>query len=341
LEPNEEYIDLIISRYLAGEASPEEAMFLDDWIATSDENRDYFVSFRWVHSHVKGSASQNTVNVDRAWRKVQQQITPQIITPRRTKEDKRLIPWMQIAAGILVLIGFTTALYWILTSRANNQVQVVALVAKDSTQQYNMADSSQVVVRKGSTITYPSDYGRKKREVTLSGEAFFNVKHDVQKPFTVKADETFVKDVGTSFNVKANPQSKTVEVFVETGEVYFYTMNAAGITLKPGETGIYYKITRKFVRKEAIDINKLDLKRRSFDFQNTRLADAIEMLNRVYDQKIEIPEAAIANCRITVSFRNESLEMVVSVIAETLGVNYTSTLQGFKIYGNHCGSDSQ
>jgi transmembrane sensor len=63
----------------------------------------------------------------------------------------------------------------------------------------------------------------KDRKVKLSGEAFFSVKHEEEKPFVIEAEDVLVRDIGTEFNLKAYPDKDTIEIIVTQGEVQFYT----------------------------------------------------------------------------------------------------------------------
>ncbi len=155
----------------------------------------------------------------------------------------------------------------------------------------------------------------------LKGEGFFDVKHQEEKPFVIETDEALVRDIGTSFNVKSYPDKDTIEVVVKTGIVQFYTLNDPGLMINEGETGIYSKRAKTFTKLAKADTNVLAYKTRIFSFHATDLQSVIGQINEVYDSHIVLANAEIANCQLTATFRNEELETVVEVIAETLALS--------------------
>ena len=88
-----------------------------------------------------------------------------------------------------------------------------------------LSDGSVVALNKNSTLSYPKSFDTKLRQVTLKGEAFFEVKRNFEQAFIISAGESFVKVLGTSFNVKAYADSANVEVTVVSGLVQLYTLN--------------------------------------------------------------------------------------------------------------------
>ena len=99
----------------------------------------------------------------------------------------------------------------------------VVVLSKTETVADTLPDGSDVVLNKQTQLAYKFDQKKKVHTVKLKGEAYFNIQHDSTKTFIVDIDGVMIKDIGTSFNVKAYPESNTVEVVVESGEVMFYT----------------------------------------------------------------------------------------------------------------------
>jgi len=99
-----------------------------------------------------------------------------------------------------------------------------------------LADGTEVKLNGNSKITYPHQFKGKERLVQLSGEAFFKVKHDSQRPFVVDAGGVLTKDLGTSFNIKAYPQQVCKVTLVE-GKVAIIAKQGEKkpIVLEPGQ----------------------------------------------------------------------------------------------------------
>src|SRR5690606_36556914 len=105
----------------------------------------------------------------------------------------------------------------------------------------HLSDGTLITLNENSSIVYQEEFTSNERHVALTGEAFFEVARDEEKPFIVDLpSETYVKVLGTSFNIKAFDGDSLVTVFVKTGRVEFGS-EANNIILTPGEKGVYNK----------------------------------------------------------------------------------------------------
>ncbi|MDJ1467744.1 FecR family protein [Xanthocytophaga flava] len=102
-----------------------------------------------------------------------------------------------------------------------NQIDVQTYQSTDSVKEIRLPDGSQIWLNKYSTISYKPDFGKSDRRVTLSGEGFFVIEKDKTKPFIIQAGGTETKVLGTSFDLKAYTNDKTIELTVVTGKVEF------------------------------------------------------------------------------------------------------------------------
>jgi len=220
--------------------------------------------------------------------------------------------------------------------KTDTTLNPIAFASVDSSINQKLPDNTQVYLNKKSKLTYNPDYGKKSREVTLVGEAYFNATHSTDKPLTVKAENTFIKDIGTAFNIKAYPDEDIIEVYVESGKVIFYSPADSGLTLVKGDVGVYNKKSNSFSKKRIVDANILSYKTKSFTFINAKLSDVIRQLNSVYAPQISLKNKELGNCTITVTFENENIDTIVSIITETLNLKSTKTNSGFTIDGEEC-----
>ncbi|NJO68260.1 MAG: hypothetical protein HC830_02385 [Bacteroidetes bacterium] len=315
MKDNSSHIDNLIARYLAGEASQEEIKELLHWMDTSPENEKYFEGIKFVHDKAIASHRIEKVNIDNAWQK----LSSQMLSMGEGKSDKVFRmpvyrkPWFRIAAAVLLIAGITSLMYLIVKNPAAEQVMLTA-ASNDTIITRSLSPELEVTLNRNSQVTYKRS--RDKKEIELKGEAFIEVHHSTDTPLIVKAGEVLIRDIGTSFNVKAYGDSSFVEVFVKTGEVAVYTESIPGLTLKAGETGIYDKLNKIFYRPDAADINSIAYKSKLFVFYKTSLAKALSALNSVYSQKFELANPDLAKCTITVTFDQESPEAIADIIAE-------------------------
>lgn len=332
------HIDQLITRFLSGEASNRERLLLENWLTESDANRKYFDQIKFIYDKASSVYPEIDFNVDKAWGDVKGKMK---FTPRvDIKTQKSQWDWLRVAASLAAIIGLSAIIYLSvhektsITSTAN--VSAVTIASKDSSINQKLPDNTQVYLNKKSKLSYKPDYGKKNREVQLVGEAYFNATHSADKPLTVKAENTFIKDIGTAFNIKAYPNEDLIEVYVEAGKVIFYSQSDSGLTLVKGDVGVFNKKTSTFSKKRNVEANILSYKTKSFTFINARLQDVIRQLNSVYAPQISLKNKEIEDCTITVTFDDESIENVVNIIAETLDLKLSKTSEGFMFDGVKC-----
>lgn len=308
-------IELIIARHLEGEATPAEQELLQAWLCESEGNRAYF-------SAIVGAPKPN---VEKAWEKFSQHISNSKLENPNFKFER--VQWWQqfssvalrYAAAVTLLIGLSV-FAWIRFD-ATSRVQVVAENNQKKAQEHTLQDSTSVHLSKGSTIAYIGKYGKHKREVQLEGEAFFEISATGKGQFLVHAEETLIKDIGTSFNVQAYPNSDSVIVFVQNGEVQFYAKDNDGILVQAGETGIYNKRTKTFTLLKTGENNVTIAPTKLFVFKDKPLSEAVTLINEVYNVHISLGDSISAKQTISVTFDNESIEEIVEVIGETMHLN--------------------
>jgi transmembrane sensor len=334
VEHTSNHIDELIGKHLAGETTAEEKVIVHSWISSSDENRRYFDHFKLIFENAVRVKSIPHFDTDEAWKRMRSKLGSEKDEKIVSIRPSSLNYFYRIAASILIvaLVGYFT--YDWMSGDTISPVEVVSdkTIATDT-----LPDGSGVFLNKETKLAYAFDKKSKQHKVKLKGEAYFNINHNDDKTFIVEAGEAFIKDIGTSFNVKAYPELNTIEVVVEEGEVMFYTETNTGISLRAGGKGIYHKSTKTFTVEDA-EPNVTAYKTRFFIFSDSELSAVVDELNSVYDQKIVI-SPALKNCRLTVSFNNEELTEITSVIAETLGltrreVNGEIVLEGTGCYGN-------
>jgi ferric-dicitrate binding protein FerR (iron transport regulator) len=138
---------------------------------------------------------------------------------------KALRPILPIALAAMVILPL---LIWLLAPMSRNEPPVTQLtdqvmevaVRNGEKQHLVLPDGSQVWLNAGSTLQYYAEtFSGPRREVTLSGEAYFDIAHDEQRPFLVKSGHLQIRVLGTAFNVKAYPGEKEIETSLIRGAV--------------------------------------------------------------------------------------------------------------------------
>jgi transmembrane sensor len=334
LDNNIEHIDILIAKVALGEATAAEVAELTAWENLSDDNRLYVAQGKKVFDAI----ATVPVDADAAWNKLKQRMDSGE-EPEADEEDedepaivpldpkRRFIYYYLVAASVVTILALTFVLRYLGGPGANVEF---AMQAQGKPVEDTLPDGTIVLLNKNAQLAYVDNKKTGLREVKLSGEAFFNVVHNDEKPFVINVNDVFVKDVGTAFNVKEDKESNSLSVVVESGVVDFYTAANKGITLTQGQRAVYSYSTKTFTKTDvSVSPNEMAYKTRVFDFNNAPLANVIKQLNDVYGSQIVLESPALGNCPINVDFNNENLDTIVDIIAQTL--NLTIKREGGKI----------
>ncbi len=291
-------MDALIGKFLTGEAGPEEAMFLEDWIAESNENKTYFEQSAKAFGLV-----EKVVSTDKAWTNVQSQLTQ---APIR----KLSIGWISAVAAILIL-SFGAVFYLLNSNEQNN-----LFTAGKEKKNIELNDGTDIQLAAHSSLELSAGYGKKDRSLTLKGSGYFSVKHSKKLPFIIDAGPIHIKDLGTKFDVKTTED--TIYVRVDEGIVVIYDNKGMKLTLHANESA-HYVISNGDLKMDVV-IENLKTKYKTILLDNLRLEDVVDLLNKTYQVNIRIDNPALKNCRITTEFLNEDLDTVLTVISQTLEV---------------------
>ena len=175
--------------------------------------------------------------------------------------------------------------------------------------EYNLklADGTSVWMFADSEIRFPTCFRGNKREVYLSGEAYFEVHHDPSRPFYVKTTSLDVKVLGTSFNVKAYDDMDAVETSLVEGVI-----SVKDNVLRPNMQAVFDKNTGNFSYRKINGDNYRLRKERIFVFENQRLDDILQEMARWYDFDIFYQNPDMAGKQF--GFKLEKYEHVDSLL---------------------------
>ena len=207
-----------------------------------------------------------------------------------------------------------------------------------------LPDGSSVVLYKNSQVSYASAFSGPRREVYLSGEAFFEVTKDPAKPFFVYANGLVTKVLGTSFTVKAHQQAEQVIVVVRTGKVAVFaqadtTANAirtnlelTGLVLTPNQQATFERTNAHLSRTET----DVPAGQPSFEFRATPAADVFAALEKAYGVTIHFDRDVMAHCSLSATLGDEPLQQKLQWICTILEATYQLNDQHISITGKPC-----
>ncbi|HEX6815951.1 MAG TPA: FecR domain-containing protein [Gemmatimonadaceae bacterium] len=176
-----------------------------------------------------------------------------------------------------------------------------------------LGDGTQIIVAAQSTLRYPAAQAGAIRDVDVSGEAYFEVAHDDQRPFVVHANGATISDLGTAFDVRAYPSDGRVRIVVAQGRVAVRAARDARIV----DRGLL----AQWDSSGAVTMRPVDPQRfvawttGTLVFDATPLADVAIDLTRWYGTAVIIGDSSLAHRDFTGSFDRESLDDILAIIA--------------------------
>lgn len=272
---------------------------------------------------LKNMSSEKKINVDKAWNNVHSRLNENEL--KSNNDHARIIfmrtPFLRVAALALILLSLgTSAVYLNINGTFSKKITLTT-----GNDQKNLLialpDGSKISLNRNTEFSYRANFGKHKREVRLTGEAFFEIAADVSKPFVIDAGNARVKVVGTSFNVITKNSESAVEVFVKTGKVLL-TDNTGSqtIILDPGFVGkIDSKISGKTINK---DPNYMSWNTGLLVYNGQKLDIVFSDLKRVYNMDIVADDPGILENPWRAPIDNQPQDTIIRLICASFNLSY-------------------
>lgn len=270
--------------------------------------------------------------------------------------------WLSIAASIFLLLGigfWYTQFYPQKSSAkgvyeklvADNPTELVEVTNEnEKTLPIQLIDGSLVLLKKGSRVSYSKKFVGNTREIFLSGEAFFEVIKNPEKPFLVFANGLVTKVLGTSFTVKAYDKDEEVTVEVKSGKVSVFAQSDAnskekatnreleGVVLMPNQKIVYAKEKVRMAKslvEMPIIIEEKKLKT-VFEFEDVPVSEILHNLEKAYSIDIVFDEELLSNCPLTASLTELQLFDKLNIICKGVEAHYEILDGQIVIYSKGC-----
>lgn len=205
-----------------------------------------------------------------------------------------------------------------------------------------LSDGSVVLLKRGSRLEYPKTFVGSKREVRLTGEAFFDVAKDTERPFIIHAENFTTRVLGTSFNIKAYGNDESQEVAVITGKVVVTVSGSSAdkkkqLVLMPNQKAIYSKKDNSLVGSGIDEIGIYsDLVKRKLVFDEVSVRQILKVLDVTYGVHISLENQSIEDCVITADLSNETLDVAIAIISRAINATYTIDGNDIMLRGGSC-----
>ena len=185
-----------------------------------------------------------------------------------------------------------------------------------------LSDGTTVYLNAESNLVFPEAFPGESREVTLEGEAYFEVTKSESKPFIVKTNEYDIKVYGTAFNVSAYESDNFTHTTLVEGSVGL-TYNKDEIKLEPGEQANLNKTTHEISKKEVDTYVYIAWKDGKFVFANESLENILKRLSRWYNTEAYYEKEKLKNYHFSGTLnRYDNIDEILNMIALTTNIKF-------------------
>jgi transmembrane sensor len=321
----------LLAKKLSGNATADELRDLDNWRKEQVDNEDFARNAEelWQMSD-KYSDHPFVTDKKAAWQAIESKLDTQ-------GKVVQMRPWrrvLQIAAMSVFVIGA----YWLWNNSANNTAaEFMAFhTYENENKEIELPDGSKIWLNENSSVRYAADF--QKRNVTLKGEAFFEVARMEDSPFKISSGGATTRVLGTSFNIRAYPKEAQVELTVKTGKVAFSDKNKEETKiLIAGEAANYVKAAKKIVESPVLETNALAWQTKKLAFISTPFSQVEKDLERYYGVEIEVKNSALSNCRFEGGIFNKAeLSEILELLQITMEWEVSQEGAKYIIEGEGC-----
>lgn len=281
--------------------STERQVELEEWLARSPAHRVAYL------------------RIEATWRRTERLAAlrePMRKTPSAASGKR--IAWRHLAAafGLVLLAGIAAEDYF-----SHPRGQLIE-TPRGGQERLLLADGSQVELNTDTAIRVNLS-GQTRAVELVRGEAFFQVKHDAERPFVVTAGSHKVTDLGTKFLMRMAPRS--LHVMLMEGKAQLENSdndNEKSVVLSPGDVAVATAETTRVTRKPIHDLSEsLAWQHGAIIFRNERLADAIAEFNRYGGRQLVVTDDRIANLKINGTFQTSGAEDFAGITREIFGLH--------------------
>lgn len=312
--------DILIIKVLAGEASESDRTQLDAWRKSHTAHEDKFLQSQKIWD--QSNRTDLDIDTDAAWLTVKGKLAP-------AQKTNPFGLYLKIAAAVLLIstvswYGFLYNPMLTVQTAANEQKEVL------------LPDGSVVWLNANSQLSYTKKFKGDTRDLSLTGEAFFEVVKNPEQPFVITSDQAITEVLGTSFNLKVPKGSIRATLNVVTGKVRFTSMdNTSEVVVVAGEKAEIDEVGNA-TRTGPANENELSWKSGKLTFNDAKLKEVFEVLEDYFKIKIAVENPDILNCHFTGTFDKPKTDQVFDIISKALQFSYTRKGKAVTISGKGC-----
>ena len=316
----EEYLQILVIKYIEGTASPAERKELLQWYRNKTDKE-----LLWPYENRRQEKQAKAHMLQNLQRQAGMYIPP-----------KRIIPlFYKVAAAAILLIGCLFVYYRLKVNPTVNDLAFINTNAGEH-KQIKLADGSVVWLGAKSSMRYPLAFNGPTREITFEGEAFFEIAKDKKHPFIVHTGVTSTRVLGTSFNITALKNKPGVVVSLITGKVAF-TDGKTQLQLLPGHQVVYNKLNSTAQLEDIPNMaDVINRHKGDYEYKNVSVATIAEDINLNFNTNIQVAES-VKNCLFYGRLKpGETPEDFLKKLAIVVNATVVKAWNGYLIKGGGC-----
>ena len=297
-------IEELLPRYCDGNVTTEERYLVEEWIAESEEHQKIVRQMYLINLSADTLSVMNRVQPEKALQKVNRRILQ--------SEAKLWLHRIERVAAILFLP--LLGLYWFFPYTTEKEVRWLTVKTNPGmTTQLTLPDGSHVSLNSESSISYPEVFTDQTRNVTLSGEAYFEVTKNPEQRFIVSTPhQETVEVLGTSFNVEAFAHDSTIATTLVEGAVRF-KYEGKEVAIHPGEKIVYNRLKKQYETFKTNGVPESSWKDGKLIFSNTPFNEALHMLEKRYYVQFKVSNPKYQQDAFTGTFTNQRLDRILEI----------------------------
>lgn len=339
-------IDQIIANFLSGTQTEQQGRDLKEWIDKSEEHRFQFDHLQkyWKERTKEQKLISHDAIKSKLWNEFLSSRTEKRF--QKNWESRRKQAWKIAAVILLLIIPAILFYYHIDETKVNTDIALSHRVVKQNPSgqksQIQLSDGSKVWLNAESSLSFSENFSDSIREVKLVGEAYFEVIHDVTRPFIVKTKDISVIVLGTQFNISAYSDDEDISVSLVQGSVKVNLGNESSvdtILLKPGFGILYSKVTSditeySFSEDKLLYNRKTAWKNGNLVFDGQDFESFVKDISRWYGVHVTVTGEPPSHWRIRGEFENEYLTNILNAISFNKDFRYDLNGKDLKLMFN-------
>jgi len=255
----------------------------------------------------------------RVWAKLERKIRD------TTQKPNRWIPVLKWTAAAAILIFAFMGGIHLLNEQPEDAQHVIRTVKGKAV--VELSDGSKVWLNEETSLTYPEPFVQKSRELSLSGEAYFEVAKYAGKPFVVKTGELNVEALGTQFNIRAFENEKIIRTTLIEGAVKIQKNNPTGaskeIILDPGQQLQFDKQNGKMSLREVNSQLYAAWKEGQMIFDREQMDEVFALIEQNFGITVILKNEKLTGRRLTGRFSlDEKPEKILALMQQSIPFNF-------------------